>query len=348
MNNFTGAILTKLAIHKVGNKSKNEGYHLSKTAISVDDDLIRDLLMRYFLSSFKSAEYYTFGHETDLELNDVFQFAALLFSDITTFYENSVSIAQHLYEQSAHPKIKSGEIYVTYFENCVVDNEVVDAIGIFKSESKSSFLKVFAGSDNFEVEQDEGIDINKLDKGCMIYNTEREQGFKISIVDNVGRGDEAQFWKNDFLGLKPREDSFHFTQNYMDLCKNFVENKLTEEFNVSKTDQVDFLNKSAKFFEEKDVFDINQYSKEVIGQEDIETSFREYKEKFEQQNDLSLCDEFDISEQAVKNKKRIFKSIIKLDKNFHIYLHGNKDLIERGFDETSGLNYYKLFFRTEC
>jgi len=39
--------------------------------------------------------------------------------------------------------------------------------------------------------------------------------------------------------------------------------------------------------------------------------------------------------------------VIKLDKNFHIYVHGNRDLIEKGFDEAKGKNYYKMYFEQE-
>ena len=40
-------------------------------------------------------------------------------------------------------------------------------------------------------------------------------------------------------------------------------------------------------------------------------------------------DEFDIHLSAVKKQQRVFKSILKLDKNFHVYIHGRKDLIEK-------------------
>jgi hypothetical protein len=45
-------------------------------------------------------------------------------------------ITQHLYEQSNHPHIKNGEVYVTYLTNVNIDNNVVDAIGIFKADCK--------------------------------------------------------------------------------------------------------------------------------------------------------------------------------------------------------------------
>jgi hypothetical protein len=54
-----------------------------------------------------------------------------------------------------------------------------------------------------------------------------------------------------------------------------------------------------------------------------------------------------ISGTAVKKQARVFKSVLKLDKNFHIYIHGNKELIEKGYDEQLQMNYYKVYFKEE-
>jgi hypothetical protein len=51
------------------------------------------------------------------------------------------------------------------------------------------------------------------------------------------------------------------------------------------------------------------------------------------------------SESAVKKQARVFKSVIKLDKNFHIYVHGNRELIEQGTDEKG--KYYKVYYKEE-
>jgi len=37
---------------------------------------------------------------------------------------------------------------------------------------------------------------------------------------------------------------------------------------------------------------------------------------------------------------------LKLDGNFHVYIHGNKDMIERGVDD-DGRKYYKLYYEEE-
>ena len=44
-------------------------------------------------------------------------------------------------------------------------------------------------------------------------------------------------------------------------------------------------------------------------------------------------------------RSRRSKSVIKLDKNFHIYVHGNRELIEQGEDEKG--KYYKVYFKEE-
>ena len=49
----------------------------------------------------------------------------------------------------------------------------------------------------------------------------------------------------------------------------------------------------------------------------------------------------------VKGEKRFFKSVLKLDKNFHVYVHGKKNYIEKGYDPDKGLNFYKLYFEVE-
>jgi len=75
-------------------------------------------------------------------------------------------------------------------------------------------------------------------------------------------------------------------------------------------------------------------------------SFRKYDQDYRDQNNIEIDDHFTISSHAVKKQARIFKSVLKLDKNFHIYIHGDKDLIERGVDE-DGRKYYKLYYKEE-
>ncbi|MDR3056942.1 MAG: nucleoid-associated protein, partial [Prevotella sp.] len=305
----------------------------------------KTLLLHYFVSPFKSQEYYCFYHNSDLKYNEVYGFVSGIFNTPDSLYKNSVNLAKHLYEQSTHPKIKGGEFYTVYFKDCIIDGETVDAVGLFKSENKDTFLKVFPSGEGFEIESQQGININKLDKGCLIFNTEKENGYIVAVVDNTNKGAEAQYWIDDFLHVRQRKDEYHNTQNILSLCKNFVKNELPQHFEVSKADQVDLLNKSVKFFKENDNFSMANFANEVIEHPDIIESFNQYKSSFQQDYDIEIADNFTISESAVKKQVRSFKSIIKLDENFDIYIHGDRNLIEQGEDKKG--KYYKVYYKEE-
>jgi hypothetical protein len=61
---------------------------------------------------------------------------------------------------------------------------------------------------------------------------------------------------------------------------------------------------------------------------------------------VDIADHFSISAPAVNRHARIFKSVLKLDRNFHIYIHGDRDLIEKGTD-SNGRKYYKIYYEEE-
>ncbi|HXA02731.1 MAG TPA: nucleoid-associated protein [Cytophagaceae bacterium] len=346
MFNFHDSTLNSLAINFVGNKSREEQLKVSKSLIEVDQP-IRNLLVKYFLGPFKNNEFYNFTHNSDLDLNEIYTYASEIFSDPDRFFIQSVNVSKHLYENSVHPRVKGGELYIAYFSGCIVEGEVVDAIGIFKSESRETYLKVYPAGDGFEVSSDDGININKLDKGCLIFNSDKETGYKVCIADNINRSDEARYWRDDFLGLKPRHDSYHMTQNYLQMCKSFITEKVTEDFEVSKADEIDLMNKSVKYFKEKEVFDLDEFTTDIIRQPALIDSFRSFKDEFQKGSEMRIYDEFNISATAVKSSSRIFKSVIKLDKSFHIYVHGNRNNIVKGFDEERQMNYYQIFFKEE-
>ncbi|MDR0296253.1 MAG: nucleoid-associated protein [Prevotellaceae bacterium] len=344
MHNFPYTNIRHLSVHRVGNKTADEGVYCTKAGIEISTGL-HDLLLGYFLTSFKSTEYFHLYHEESLLSNEIYATAQRIFERPNSLHAQSVLLAKYLYEQSTHPKIKSGELYVAYLADCLVDGEAVDAVGLFKSENKEPFLKVEQDNENFVMESELGINLHKLDKGCIIFNTERDKGYMVTVVDNTSRGAEASFWIDDFLHLCQRKDEYYNTQNVLTLCKNFVNNELPQQFDVSKVDQADFLNRSVKFFRENDNFDMDEFANEVIAQPDVIRSFNKYKVEYEKDFDIDIADSFAISDNAVKKQARVFKSVIKLDKNFHIYVHGNRELIERGMDEKG--KFYKVYYKEE-
>ena len=64
--------------------------------------------------------------------------------------------------------LKSGEVYVAYLENLQIDNEKVNAVGIFKSELKQDFLQFSEQENQINAHLQQGVSLSKLDKGCII------------------------------------------------------------------------------------------------------------------------------------------------------------------------------------
>ena len=349
MVTFFEASLAQLSIHRVGNKLQDEFYVLSDNSLQIEDELLSNLLMQYYLKPFEKVnEVYRFMHSSDMNLNELFHFSTEVFKEKGRFHEVSQQITKYLYDLTNHPKIKSGELYVAYFNNVQLEGELLDAIGIFKSETKETYLKVYPEDSGFNLgyEQD-GINIQKLDKGCLIFNTEKEEGYKVLVVDQTNRAGEAVYWKDEFLQLKIRNDSFNQTNNTLSVYKSFVTNKLEDDFEMNKADKIDLLNRSMKYFKEKESFELDEFSNEVLGNPKAIESFKNFKQNFEKEFDTEIADSFDISSPAVKKQARVFKSVLKLDKNFHIYIHGNKELIEKGFDDDKSMNFYKVYFKEE-
>ncbi|WP_288446086.1 nucleoid-associated protein [uncultured Chryseobacterium sp.] len=344
MQNITLGEINKFIVHYIGNKNNGDGVRFSD--IHTDFDKIEEHIKQLANNSFKFDELYHFFFVPNLDLNPVYQFVSSIFKNKESFIEQSQNTGRYLYDKSTHPQIKSGELCVIYFNDCKVNDEIVDCIGIFKSENKDTVLKVNKRENGFELTDENGISTNKLDKGCLIFNAGKESGFLISVVDNTNRSSEAQYWKDEFLGIQPIKNDYHQTNEFLSIAKQFVTKQLDEEFKISKADKIDYLNRSVDYFKSHGSFDKQEFEELVFEDKGLIESFRTFDQAYRQENEIELYDNFDISTQAVKKQARVFKNVLKLDKNFHIYIHGNADLITQGIDE-NGRKYYKIFYEEE-
>jgi len=334
--------IQSLSLHKVGNRLNQDDIIFSKSLLSFSEEL-KEVLINYFVSPFKSEEYYNLSHSSDIELNEVYTYVSKIFENPNVLYKQSVNLAKHLYEQSTHPKIKGGEFYVVYFKDFIVDGKTMDAVGLFKSENKDTFLKVYPSGDGFEIESEKGININKLDKGCLIFNTEKENGYLVSIVDNTNKGAEAKYWTEDFLHVCSRKDSYNQTHNMLSLCKNFV-SQLPED--DGKANKALIINKSIEALKNESV-NVDTFAEQVFEKPEMVEKFKQYKETYQAERDIQIDDTFETSSQALKRKGMGSMTTIKLDKNFDVNIHGGEQFIERGYDKKRGMHYYQLFFKEE-
>ncbi len=342
MIQFHEAKIQYCIIHKIGNKNEDGGYQLSNSPINLNDNL-NFVLTNYFFRPFLNIEErWSFSHVSDVGMNAVYQYASTLFEGKNDILRESVNIARYLYDCSSHPKIKSGELYVVYFKDCILDGEIIDAIGIFKSENKDTFIRINPVAGGFSIESESGININKLDKGCLVFNKSSESGYIVTVVDNTNRG-EAKYWIEDFLHLRRINDGYTQTMNMVTLCKNFISQLPSE---INKSHKAAMMNRVVDGLKEE-VININDMAEDVFGKELAETSFSQYKKEYEERHDVSFEETFHSRPDIIKKQSIRTTTTIKLDKNFVINILGGEQFIESGRDDNVGMKYYKLYYREE-
>ena len=243
MINLYNTHIASLSIHRVGNKSRNEGILLSDSPYEMDDELT-PLLKEFFLKPFRDKEenYFNFQNDTDLEFHELFNLVSESFANPENIHAQSKKIAKYLFDQSMHPHIKSGEVYIAYMENLQLDNEKVNAIGIFKSELKQDFLQFREGEHQLDAVLQEGVNLNKLDKGALIFDVKKEEGYKILSVDS-NRYD-ARYWLESFLGVEALADDNFYTKKYLKFCQDFAKDVVLPA--EDKQQEVMFMNQTRK------------------------------------------------------------------------------------------------------
>jgi hypothetical protein len=343
MINFSNIILEKMAIHKVGNKSKAEKNFFSEVLYKPSAS-IEDKLLKYFLSPFKKLEETYQFNSPENDTNTRFNLSKSFFSTKDNFLEISQRISRHLYDQSKHQNIKSGDVFVVHFSELLYGEEMVEAIGVFKCERKNEFMQVNDVDGELLLNFQNGVNLGKLDKGVLLLNVEQEDGFRVLSIDNNYY--DTSYWLLDFLDVVHVQDDFFHTSNYLDMVDNFTKEVLAPK--MDKAEQIQFMNDSVDYFAKHETFNFDEFATEIAPEPEVIAELRNYR------NDFALNDveAFSIAPAAINNAKRKIKNNIKLDNGVSIKMNftnpdESKDIVERGFDEDKGMYFYKVYFNEE-
>ena len=342
---YSDVTIDKMITHIVGNSERSEALIFSE-GYTEYTDVAEEYLIKYLLQKFNPEDLYSFDPDKEFSVNKVFYMAKSIFEDPTQLIHYSKELANLLYSCSNHPKIKESKFHVSVFNNLVLDDEVVSGIGMFKSQLESPFLRMVQSGGQVKISAELGHSINGLDKGILILNVEEEYGYKCLLFDVKNPAMDTYYWKDHFLGVHAINNEFHQTSEFMKITKDFISDNMMDEFGINRADQIDILNKSVNYFKEHDRFEKNDFTEAVFVQPEMIESFNQYNDTHKQRGSVEVEDSFPISNLAVKQNSKIFKSVLKLDKNFHVYIHGDRSKIERGKDE-SGRKFYKLFYERE-
>ncbi len=331
-------------MHQAGNSAQGGTLFLSNKTVEINQNGVENVLVQDLLKPLNEAEQY----RMDVAGNLVFTAINKLFNHPHEVELISKQLAEHFHLKSNSVFAQSGELYIVYFEKVPFGDQYMDAIGLFHASSKEKYLKIAKSTEAINLLVEEGVELKKPEKGVLILKQDAQDGYLAYAIESTSaKQSAAGFWKNEFLRISPIENSYHHTHAALGMCKLFISNELNEQFETTKTDQIDMLQRSMAYFKTHDQFQLEEFNKEVLHHPEVIDCFAQYKEQYEVAKQVNIEANFDINLTAVQKQQRFFKSILKLDKNFHVYIHGRKDLIEKGYDELSGKHFYKLFFDEE-
>lgn len=331
--------ISAAVVQRVGNKSTGDGISFSSALCPMEDVEIH--LHKLIDTSFKYDDMKSFNALDSVEFNPVYRFVSRIFDDNSCIIEQSNNLARHLYEQSIHPNIKVGEFYVVYFKNCELAGNIIDAIGLFKSESRETILKIMIETNTLRLNPEHGMSLRKLDKGCIIFNTDKENGYKVAVVDNANAGSDAHYWVDNFLHVTNCDDDYHNTLQIVDVCTSFIRQIQKDSDNL-------ICAKAAKttveLLSSEGTISLEKVSETLCQTEEQKQLFNTFKSQYEKIHG-TLPNEFTPIPAAFKRKPVNRMNSIKLGSDFEIKILNSYATIESGYDKEKKMNYCVLYYK---
>lgn len=324
-------------VQRVGNKSNDDGVAFSDSLCQMEG--VEEHLLSLINASFKFDDWKQFYYIDGLEMNPAYRFVTKIFEDENNLVKQSNNLARHLYEQSIHPNIKIGEFYVVLLDGCVIDGVETNAVGLFKSEVMETVLTVKMEHNHLVLSPQMGMSLKKLEKGCIIFNVEKEQGYKLAVVDNTNPKSDAHYWADNFLHVKDCNDDYHQTVKLMDMCTGFVQ-QLKEQ---SEVDSVIAAKKTAELLKTGETVQVDDLADLLCQNEEQKQAFGIYRQSFEEEYG-SFADEISVVSKAASRKPVSRMNVLKLGNDFEVKVLNPDADIESGVDELSEKRFYTLYY----
>lgn len=338
--NFIDTTLRHLMIHGIGNKCLDEPLVLSSQEVKMNE-MTANKLLDNLLKKIPYEASYHYSHDIDLSYNEMFAFSQKVFANNDTLVDMSKNIAKHLFNQGVTKKIDSGLLYVAYLKHILIDDQEVDAIGIFKSEKLEMFLKLGYSDGEYSLASEKGI--GNISKGCLIVNIDSESGYLVSLL-NTRKKSDVKYWNEDFLGVKLRNDDYNRTNQIIELCGSFI----TSNEAIAKKDKAGMIDQVLSAMTIGDTT-FEKIADTVFKDKTVKEQFSDFRNQKSSSADENLNEHFSPTSENIEKqlKKYRNKSKLILDDDFEVLIKNGDGNIVRGYDEEKGLSYYKLYFRDE-
>lgn len=324
-------------VQRVGNKSNDDGVAFSDSLCQMEG--VEEHLLSLINASFKFDDWKQFYYIDGLEMNPAYRFVTKIFDDENSLVKQSNNLARHLYEQSIHPNIKIGEFYVVLLDGCVIDGVVTNAVGLFKSEVMETVLTVKMEHNHLVLSPQMGMSLKKLEKGCIVFNVEKEKGFKVAVIDNTNPKSEARYWAENFLHVKDCDDDYHQTVRLMDMVTGFAQ-QVKEESEV-KCALV--AKKATDLLKTEEVVKVDELADKLFDTDEQKEVFETFRHSYEKEYG-QFGEEVNVIPKAASRKPVTRMNVLRLGSDFEVKVLNPNAEIEQGVDDVSGKEYCTLYF----
>lgn len=324
-------------VQRVGNKSNDDGVSFSDSLCQMEG--VEQHLLKLINASFRFDDWKQFYYIDGLELNPTYRFVTKIFDNDSNIVKQSNNLARHLYEQSIHPNIKIGEFYVVLLEGCEIDGEKTSAIGLFKSEVMETVLTVKMEQNHLVLSPEMGMSLKKLEKGCIVFNVDKENGYKVAVVDNTNLKSDAHYWADNFLHVKDCDDDYHQTVRLMDMVTGFAQ-QVKEESEV-KCALV--AKKATDLLKTEEVVKVDELADKLFDTDEQKEVFETFRHSYEKEYG-QFGEEVNVIPKAASRKPVTRMNVLRLGSDFEVKVLNPNAEIEQGVDDVSGKEYCTLYF----
>lgn len=345
---FNSAITTGIVLAKVGNPQREEPLQTSKDVFRVSDD-DQGTLTALFLKPFKNLVAHRFQHHSSLDKHEMNTLSAAIFASSDGLLEKGCEIAKRLYSKSVHPNIKAGDLCIALMNDIEVNGEMKQGLCILKSETVTPFLSITTKDGDLQLSTEQGINPEKIDKGCLILDFFPTKGYYVLTFDRTGA--ESRFWIRDFLGVRAVPDAAFLTNTYAKMAVSFLEDEKPAD-DTPPWETCTAARDAIGFFEGKEKFDLQEFEEQVLKEPDMVARFAEHRSRVEEEQGQPLEKSFEISKKDVTKAKRKIGAVMKLDTGVEIHVKSSfvtepDPVLERGFDDAKGMKFIKVYFNKD-
>jgi hypothetical protein len=340
MINISNAIVNGLVIHRCHkNGSEVEWEYSSQTSDLPEEQAANDLL-DHLTSMYREPLFFQLG-----TLGPLFAASGKIFENPSHLFEESVHLARKLGHTLPQDIAGESVFLMAHLSDVLIEDELLDVLAVIVMQTAPKFYKLHKQDACFVLHTDKGYIIGKPEKACLILPGSDEQGGRVLCHEAGGLKAEG-YWYKDFLQLSPLGNEYSYTTDYIKLTSQFLKQRKPLDQVLDKKQGAEMLGRSLDYFTQNEKFEEKTYKEEVFQDAAVIEAFDDYKQRWAEKNQRPLADAFEPSSEALNKQSKVFRSVIKLDRNFHIYVHGDSSKIMKGEDD-DGRKYYILYYNEE-